>query len=149
MPLNKTPAAPRLTPSPSTHSKASPVKLIWEAWAMLPGRGIYWQGKRQTQSITPPVCLIISHQERWPANIDWLFHKNNPFLKTMLCQQPEAPFLCTSEWDNSRETKRLAEAVSRHDCMCEGVWRAVQYVSWWQLLQLPGFLLVSNHLFVY
>ena len=47
--------------------------------------GTYWQGESQMQSITLPVCLIISHQERWPAKINWLFHRNNPSGKTMIC----------------------------------------------------------------
>lgn len=46
------------------------MELIWETSVALPGRGIYGQGESQMQSIALPVCLIISHRERWPAKIN-------------------------------------------------------------------------------
>lgn len=91
------PCAPPLSTrerAPYPHSvRVTLMELIWETSAALPGRGIYWQGESQTQSITLPVCPIISHQERWPAKINWLFHKNNPSGKMMCCLQSEATFL--------------------------------------------------------
>lgn len=79
------------------------MELIWETSVALPGRGIYWQGESQTQSITLPVCPIISHMERWPTKINWLFHKNNTCGKTMCCLQSETTFLhsivtCACVW---------------------------------------------------
>lgn len=57
------------------------MELICKTSAALPGRGIYWQGESQTQSITLPVCPIISHQERWLAKINWLFDKKQSIWK--------------------------------------------------------------------
>lgn len=68
--------------APYSHSvRVTLMELIWETSAALPGRGIYWQGESQTQSITLPVCPIISHQERWPAKINWLFHEKQSIWK--------------------------------------------------------------------
>lgn len=51
------------------------MELIWKTSAALPGRGIYWQGESQTQSITLPVCPGIFQRERWLAKINGLFDK--------------------------------------------------------------------------
>lgn len=120
------------------HSRVSLMELIWEMWVALPRRGIYWQGESQTQSITLPVCPIISHQERWPAKINWLFLKNNPSGKRCAACSQKPPS-CTLERENGREVEQLTEAERQHVCTCEGVWRTIEYVSWQQLLRFPCF----------
>lgn len=54
---------------------------MWKTSAALRGRGIYWQGASQTQSITLPVCPVIFHRERWLAKVNWVYAKEQSCWK--------------------------------------------------------------------
>lgn len=123
--------------APYPHSvRVTLMELIWETSAALPGRGIYWQGESQTQSITLPVCPIISHQERWLAKINWLFHEKQSIWKddVLSAVRSHLPAL----WNRIMAGKWSSSQGPRGDVhMCVGLRRATRYVSWWRLLLPP------------